>query len=96
MLFEQGFISADKKTGLVTWNKSDEETIRFKDIKSMAESQTLIWYSDTLFLWLFPIELLKAFDEVHILTFMFCGSHLKYYLDMHGVKYTYNYIKSSM
>lgn len=93
MLFEQGWIEADEKTGTVRWLRGDEKTSRFKDIRANARSHSLIWYDDTLFLWLFPIGLLQAFTETHILTFGFAGSHLKLYLDLHGIRYNYYHVR---
>ena len=37
-------------------------------------------------IWLFPIDILKCFEEVYILTFMFDGYPMKGYLDAHGIK----------
>jgi len=36
-------------------------------------------------MWLFPIDLLKAFDNIFILTYYFDGYPLKYYLDIHKI-----------
>lgn len=40
----------------------------------------------TALIWLFPIDLLSAFDSVYILTFMFDGYPMKGYLDRHKIK----------
>lgn len=37
-------------------------------------------------MWLFPIDLLKSFDEIFILTYCFDGYPLKSFLDLHGIK----------
>jgi hypothetical protein len=38
-------------------------------------------------MWLFPIEILKAFSDVFVLTFCFHGSLMKYYFDLYGIKF---------
>lgn len=44
---------------------------------------------DTLFYWLLPKDLLLAFRDVFVLTYLFEGQDLRYYLDMEHVRYTY-------
>ena len=45
--------------------------------------------NDQLFYWLLPKDLLLSFRDVFILTYMFEGQDLRYYLDMEGVAYVY-------
>lgn len=93
ILFDQGWIEVDSKTGYVRWRQGKENpTLRFKDIRTYAQSRTLIWYRDTLFLWLFPIALLEAFKTAYVLTFQFEGSHLKHYLDLSQMAYSYHHV----
>lgn len=96
MLFGQGWIAADEKTGAVRWLNGDAHTSRFKDIRAKARSRTLIWYDHTLFLWLFPVDLLLAFAQVYVLTFMFGGSHLKHYLDLHRLGYAFCHVRDGV
>lgn len=96
MLMTQGWITVDEGTGMVRWLRGDEKTSRFKDIRARARSHSLIWYNDTLFLWLFPIGLLQAFANMHVLTFAFAGSHLKHYLDLHGMAYSYSHVQDAV
>lgn len=42
-----------------------------------------------LFYWILPRELLLAFRDVFVLTYLFHGQDLRYYLDMERIPYTY-------
>ena len=79
--------------GCVQWKDSDYKG-EFTHLKRQAENRSLIWYNHKIFLWLFPVEILRAFEEVFVLTFLFQGSHMKYYLDIHQVKYTIHYVEA--
>lgn len=37
-------------------------------------------------MWLFPVDLLRCFEDIYILTYCFDGYPLKYYLDLHNLK----------
>ena len=41
------------------------------------------------FYWQLPMDLLDSFEDVFILTYLFSGQSLKWYLDMCGTEYTY-------
>lgn len=56
-------------------------------IKQKIESGAVIYYKNKMFMWLLPIELLRAFDHVVVMTFMFEASHMKAYLDIHHMRY---------
>ena len=59
----------------------------FKRYKQQIQSGYVIMDNDKLLLWLFPIEVFEAFDEVIILTYMFDAQMQKYYFDVHGCGY---------
>jgi len=79
--------------GFVQWKDSDYKG-EFTHLKRQAENRSLIWYNQKIFLWLFPIEMLRAFEEAYILTFLFHGSHMKYYLDIHQLEYTIHHVEA--
>lgn len=85
MLFDTEKIFVDE-TGRVTWLDRDY-TGEFIHLKHKAESHTLQWYGNSLFLWIFPVEILRAFSSVFVLTFLFNGSHMRSYLDMNALPY---------
>lgn len=85
MLFKQGLIVADDG-GKVKWTDKEYRG-RFEFIKRMAESKTIIWFNNQLFLWLFPFEILETFADIFVLTFLFEGSHLCNLFRLHNVDY---------
>jgi len=61
-------------------------------IKALCDNGSLVLIEDEkgsrdLFMWEYPIEFLKAFDEIQILTYMFAGSMFEKYLDFYGVSH---------
>lgn len=66
------------------------------DLFRMLKSRDIVKLSDPdnealdgLFFWRFPPELIAAFDDVFILTYMFRGQNLRYFLDMCHIPYSY-------
>lgn len=46
-------------------------------------------YGGRILVWLFPKEILMAFDQIIILTYMFSAQPMKYYLDVLGIQYSF-------
>lgn len=46
-------------------------------------------YSDSFFLWMFPVDIFEKFSEVYIMTYLFAGQTQKYYFDLKGIQYDY-------
>lgn len=65
-------------------------------IKALCDNGSLVLIGEKegekgLFMWEYPIEFLKAFDRIDILTYMFKGSMFEKYLDYYGVMHTTEY-----
>lgn len=69
----------------VRWVKEDYQG-RFEDLRDMCMTGNVILYKDCLMLWLYPIEVFHAFQDVIILTYMFDAQMQKYYFDMAGIE----------
>lgn len=54
MLFNEGIIEVDKATKIVKWNDAGYGG-RFEELRRTIKTKTVIYYNDTLFLWLFPV-----------------------------------------
>lgn len=93
MLFDKNMIEIGEN-GIVKWTGGDQQVKRFKDIRAQARNRALIWYADTLFLWLFPVHMLEAFAECMVLTFRFASSHMRYELDRNQIGYTMHHIRN--
>lgn len=83
----------DSSTGKITWreDKQDYEG-KFSDIKMMCNTGSVVLARKYMFLWLFPVEVFNAFEEVYILTYMFNAQIQRYYYDYYNVNYEYIYI----
>jgi hypothetical protein len=89
-LFETGMVYIEEATRRLRWNHEDhgEYAGRFEDIKNMCDNGNLCVYGDSqVILWQFPIEFLKCFDQVYILTYLFEGSPMRSYLEAEGVSF---------
>lgn len=71
--------------GRIQW-KDEEYTGRFSDYKDMANARSLFRLDSALLNVLNP-ELLRSFDEVFMLTYLFNGQYQKAYLDYFGFDY---------
>ena len=68
---------------------------KFEHLKRMANSKTLIRMEEGALMWIMPIKTLMSFPEIYVFTFMFDGSHMKHYLDLHGVTYRRMHIEGN-
>lgn len=91
MLFNEGIIEVDKATKIVKWNDAGYGG-RFEELRRTIKTKTVIYYNDTLFLWLFPVGLLTAFDNLVIMTFLFQGSSMEQYLTINRLSYDMAFI----
>ena len=93
-LLQENFIDTDEKTGLLKWRKSEYKYEgKFSQIKDLCEINSLVSYSGSVILWLFPVEVFSVFKEVYVLTYMFESQIQRYYFDFYGIKYEYGYVK---
>lgn len=103
LLLNSGAIWADDR-GILHWSEGFDVEDDREDfdqngfswdmqIKALCDNGSLVLIEDEkgerdLFMWEYPIEFLKAFDEIHILTYMFEGSMFEKYLDFYNIQHT--------
>jgi hypothetical protein len=102
MLLSSGAVYEDEH-GLLRWNEDfkiddtqDVDSTGYSwdmQIKALCDTGSLVLIADDkgnrdLFMWEYPVEFLKAFDEIEILTYMFKGSVFEKYLDFYGIEHT--------
>lgn len=102
MLLSSGAVYEDV-SGLLRWNEDfiiddtkDVDSTGYSwdmQIKALCDNGSLVLISDEkgnrdLFMWEYPIEFLKAFDHIDVLTYMFKGSVFEKYLDFYGIEHT--------
>lgn len=77
-------------TGKMTWREECQNYEgKFSEIKNMCNAGSVVMARSHMLLWLFPVEVFAAFEEVYILTYMFGAQIQRYYYDYCGVKYIY-------
>ena len=92
MLLEQaGWVTKDN--GIITLTPSFNYEGGFaKEIVSLAKGNRLVdmpscGYGSLYYYWLFSKDILQAFKDVIVLTYLFESQTMKYYLDIVGLKY---------
>lgn len=97
----------NEETGLLTWREDQQDYEgKFSDVKNLCNLGSLARYRENMLVWLFPVEVFKAFENVYVLTYMFNAQLQRYYYDYYGIEYdfvsvrvsgekTYTFIKSS-
>ena len=81
-------ISIDDETGRVDWIGDRKELdTRFNDICQLAHDGRLFRVDDSFYVWQYPPEIFDLFDKVYVMTYLFDGTVLKYYFDLHHIKY---------
>lgn len=102
MLLSSGAVYEDE-FGLLRWAEDYDITDDTKDldssgfswdmqIKALCDNGSLVLIADEkgkrdLFMWEYPIEFIKAFDRVEVLTYLFKGSVFEKYLDFYGIQH---------
>ena len=80
-----GHLVQEDDNGYLRWI-DDKYKGRFIDYKNMADTGTLLRLDSALLNIMNP-EMLKAFDEVFMLTYLFDGQYQKAYLELFGFEY---------
>ena len=94
LLLDKNVIRTDEY-GRVEWIDKSYEGSSYTLVEQLAKRGNLLLINDTLFLWEFPVNIFHAFDQVMILTYMFGGSLLKYFLDYHEIEYDLKSVEQS-
>ncbi len=85
------FAHIDENCKLI-WDDIDY-TGEYNKYKNMCELSSVYVYGEAssrmAFIWIFPVEVFKAFKEVYILSYMFYSQVQRYYYDYFSVDYDY-------
>lgn len=102
MLLTSGAVYVDE-SGLLRWDEGftiDEKEVPDDTgyswemrIKALCDNGSLVLIEDDkgqrdLFMWEYPIEFIRAFDHIDVLTYLFEGSIFEKYLSFYGIPYT--------
>lgn len=92
-LIRKNCVEVDEETGIAKWIDPDYDG-KFNACKEKAEDGSL-YYLDGSFVAVMNPELLRAFDEIIMMTYMFMGQYQRLYLDFFGFEYQIGGIDSS-
>lgn len=86
---EKGTLAVDEECR-VTWVASPPSPgSSLRDLYFQISNGSVYMYGKKILLWLFPQEILMAFDQIIVLTYMFDAQTMRYYFDAIGLEYTY-------
>lgn len=98
LLLDSGFLKAQE--GSIVRGDTAYSGTMLRGVMKMFDERKY-YYADvdgerTIFTWILPPQLLYAFRDVYILTYMFAGQNMKYMMDMYNMKYTYIGVRKNM
>ena len=86
----KNYCEYDSDTGILKWREDRQRyTGKFSDAKNMCNLGGLALARGRMLMWLFPVEVFNAFEEVYILTYMFNAQLQRYYYDYYNIKYDF-------
>ena len=86
MLKTLNLISIDSD-GYIEWISTDDNNTLSKRYKDVFFSGYVRRFNNTVFVWTFPVDVFKSFEEVIILTYLFNSQACKYYFDIYDVAF---------
>lgn len=86
---EKGTLAIDEECR-VTWVASPPSPgSSLRDLYLQISNGSVYMYGKKILLWIFPKEILMAFDRIIILTYLFEAQTMRYYFDAIGLEYSY-------
>lgn len=87
------YCTVNNDTGQMIWcEECQSYDGKFSEIKNMCNTGSVVLARGHLLLWLFPVEVFRAFEQVYILTYMFNAQVQRYYYDYYKIEYEYLFI----
>ncbi len=87
-LVQSNYINIDPDTKHVTWIEK-EYNGTWRQLRTQIETSYVTCEDKRLLVWMLPIELFNAFDDVIVLTYMFEAQLQNAYFKIHNVEFTY-------
>lgn len=81
-----------QEDGRLVWYATDYKG-EFEKYKRLCDLDCLMVCNNTIFLWMFPVSVFKAFKEVYILTYLFDAQIQSYYYKYFNVEWENLYVK---
>lgn len=94
-LMKNNFVQVEQNTKEVRWTNPDNKKSKLiGHYKEDIQRKPHYLVKDNVLMWLFPINVLKAFQSVHVLTFMFSSSTMAGYLLKNDVSFDFYHIEN--
>ena len=93
LLVSGGYLQ--ENNGIYTWSGKEYGGTRMKDIMRIARSRDMVCIGKAgalkyeMFYWILPAKLLTAFKDAIIMTYLFTGQPLYYFIKMNDLPYEY-------
>ena len=91
LLLENRFIQIDSNTKEVSWIGQEEKS-KLTEYKEKFQHKPVYLTSENILMWLFPLDILKVFESVYILTFLFSSSTMAGYLLNNDISFDFFHI----
>lgn len=95
LLLENRFIQIDSTTKEVNWIGQEEKS-KLAEYKEKFKHKPVYLTSENILMWLFPLDILKAFESVYILTFLFSSSTMAGYLLKNDIPFNYYHVENGL
>lgn len=85
----------EEQNGIYSWTGKEYNGKLAKEFLRIAKSRDLVCVDRQqglryeMFFWILPPDLLTVFDDVYILTYLFTGQSLYYFMSMYDISYEY-------
>lgn len=75
----------------LSWNEEEypEHEGKYRDVRLLCNLGVLFSYDEDFLIYEYPPKLLRGLDDVYVLTYMFNGSDMRCWLDLHNIEYRY-------
>lgn len=90
IVVDAGFVQ--ENNGIFTLAKDGYDGWALRDMMRLLKSRELVRVNDKadeLYFWALPPDLMRSFDDVFILTYLFESQSIKYFLDIYDIPYSY-------
>jgi hypothetical protein len=85
LMLETGILKL--KNSWVKWAGKPDYKGRLSEYKELCYFNNVYQYKNKDYIWNFPVSIFETFTEMYILTYLFDGLLLKYFLDYHKLGY---------
>ncbi|MFW5431162.1 MAG: DEAD/DEAH box helicase family protein [Methylophilaceae bacterium] len=82
ILLDDGLVNVEPNSYRLRWNEKEHDSYKgkFDRIRTLCNNGNLVYYKEKTMLWEFPVEFLRVFKDIHVLTYLFQGSAMANYL----------------